>query len=146
MIREGGPILIVDDSETDAELFRSALEEAQVENPLIHASSYDEALDYILARGKYLARSAHPLPCVVFLDIHMPGKSGLDVLHWLRENPSTHSLVVIMMSGSTAEEDIARAYTLGANSYLIKPETREALVKTLVHFRMYWLDLNRYAF
>jgi len=117
-----------------------------VENPLVHVSSYDEALDYILGQGKYLDRNTYPLPLIVFLDINMPGKSGLDVLEWLRENESTKRLVVIMMSGSTADADIARAYALGANSYLLKPETREDLVKTLIHFRMYWLDLNKYAF
>jgi CheY-like chemotaxis protein len=146
MIRESDPILIVDDSETDAELFRSALQEAQVENPLVHVSSYDEAMDYLMARGKYLDRITYPIPLIVFLDINMPGKSGLDVLQWIRENERMKRLVVIMMSGSTSDADISRAYALGANSYLLKPETREDLVKTLVHFRMYWLDLNRYAF
>ena len=146
MLRESDPILIVDDSESDAELFRSALEEAQVENPLVHASTYDEAMDYLMGRGKFLDRTSYPMPLLVFLDIHMPGKSGLDVLRWIRTNETTQRLVVIMMSGSAAASDISSAYALGANSYLMKPSAREDLIKTLVHFRMYWLDLNRYAF
>lgn len=144
MPRETDPILIVDDSENDALLFRAALEEAEIVNPLYHATGYDQAMDYFMGWGAYADRAAYPMPLIVFLDINMPGKSGFELLEWIRENEPTKGLVVIMMSGSASEKDIARSYSLGANSYLSKPDTREELLKTLNHFRSYWLELNRY--
>jgi CheY-like chemotaxis protein len=142
--RETDPILIVDDSEEDALLFRSALEEAQIINPLFHASGYDQALEYFMGWGKYADRVAYPMPLILFLDINMPDKSGFELLEWIRNNELTKGLVVIMMSGSASEKDISRSYALGANSYLLKPETRKELLKALNHFRAYWLELNRY--
>jgi CheY-like chemotaxis protein len=144
--RESDPILIVDDSKNDALLFEAALKEAEVENPLIHLSSYDEAIEYLTGWGRFADRTAYPMPLIIFLDIHMPGRSGFDVLEWIRENEVTRRLVVIMMSGSASKADIERSYGKGANSYLLKPETREDLIKTLKHFRTYWIELNRFAF
>src|SRR5258708_38312989 len=117
--------MIVDDSESDALLFRTALEEAAIVNPLVHCSSYDEAVQYLTGWGKYTDRKTHPFPLILFLDIHMPGKTGFDLLEWLRENETTKRLVVIMMSGSASQADIARSYARGANSYLLKATSRE---------------------
>lgn len=138
--------MIVEDSETDALLFRSAMEEANIINPLVHCPSYDDAVQYLQGWGKYTDRKTHPLPLILFLDIYMPGKTGFDLLEWLRENETTKGLVVIMMSGSASEADIAQSYARGANSYLLKPSSREELVKTLQHFRIFWIELNQYGF
>lgn len=146
MAREDELIMIVDDSERDALLFRTALEEADIVNPLLHCSSYDEAVQYLQGWGKYSDRKTYRLPLILFLDIHMPGKTGFDLLEWLRENEATKRVVVIMMSGSASQTDIARSYAKGANSYLLKPSTQAELVKTLQHFRVFWIELNQYAF
>jgi CheY-like chemotaxis protein len=146
MSRESELIMIVDDSEADALLFRTALEEAGVVNPLVHCSSYDDAVQYLTGWGKYSDRKTHPFPFILFLDINMPGKTGFDLLEWLRENETTKRLVVLMMSSSASQADIAQSYARGANSYLLKPSSREELVKTLQHFRIYWIELNQYAY
>jgi CheY-like chemotaxis protein len=146
MSREDELIMIVDDSEADALLFRSALEEANIINPLAHCPSYAEAVQYLTGWGKYSDRKTYPFPLILFLDINMPGKTGFDLLDWLRENEMTKRLIVIMMSGSNAQADIANSYARGANSYLLKPNTRAELVKTLEHFRVFWIELNQYAF
>jgi CheY-like chemotaxis protein len=145
MSRESELIMIVDDSETDAFLFRTALEEADIINPLAHCSSYDAAVQYLTGWGKYFDRKTYPLPLFLFLDIYMPGKTGFDLLDWLRANESTKRLVVIMMSGSASQADIANSYARGAHSYLLKPNSREDLVKMLQHFRVFWIELNQYA-
>jgi CheY-like chemotaxis protein len=102
-------------------------------------------VQYLTGWGKYHDRKAYPLPLILFLDINMPGKTGFDLLEWLRESEKTKKLVVIMMSGSASQADIAHSYAKGANSYLLKPTSREELVKTLQHFRVFWIELNQYA-
>ncbi|MEO7411987.1 MAG: response regulator [Opitutaceae bacterium] len=145
MARETDHILIVDDSPDDASLLKQGLEDADVENPLVFTSGYDETLDYLRGWGKYADRAEYPPPLIAFLDINMPGKSGFDLLTWIRENEESKRLVVIMMSGSSSADDIARSYRLGANSYLLKPKNHGDLIKSLKHFRAYWLELNHYA-
>src|ERR1051326_5726346 len=103
MFRENELIMIVDDSETDAALFRTALIDADIVNPLVHCASYDHAVEYLTGFGKYSDRKTYPFPLIMFLDIHMPGKTGFDLLDWLRKNEKTQGLVVIMMSGSTSQ-------------------------------------------
>ncbi|HEX2851828.1 MAG TPA: response regulator [Opitutaceae bacterium] len=146
MSREAELIMIVDDSEADALLFRTALEEANIINPLVHCASYDDAVQYLTGWGKYHDRKAHPLPLFLFLDIYMPGKTGFDLLEWVRENEKTKRLIVLMMSGSASQKDIAQSYARGANSYLLKPSSRAELIKTLEHFRVFWIELNQYAY
>ena len=145
MARENDCILIVDDSREDAGLLEQGLKDADIDNPLVFTLGFDETVEYLRGWGKYADRAKYPVPLIAFLDINMPGKSGFDLLTWIRENEDSKRLVVIMMSGSSSAEDIARSYRLGANSYLLKPQTHEDLVKSLRHFRAYWLELNHYA-
>jgi CheY-like chemotaxis protein len=144
--RDSEPILIVDDSENDAALLKMGLEAAEVVNPLFIMSTYEEAVAYLSGHGQYHDRKAYPPPLIAFLDINMPGRSGFELLEWIRANESSKNLVVLMMSGSSSRTDIARAYRLGANSYLMKHREHEELVKTLRHFRTYWVELNHYCY
>jgi CheY-like chemotaxis protein len=144
--RDSEPILIVDDSESDAALLKLGLEEAEVVNPLFVMNSYEAAVSYLSGHGEYADRAVYPPPLIAFLDIHMPGKSGFDLLEWIRGNESLRPLVVLMMSGSSSRSDITRSYRLGANSYLLKSQKQEELVKTLRHFRTYWIELNHYSY
>jgi CheY-like chemotaxis protein len=144
--RDSEPILVVDDSERDVSLLKLGLEEAEVANPLVVVSSYEQAVEYLSGYGQYSDRALYPPPLLVFLDIHMPGKSGFELLEWIRANETWRHLVVLMMSGSSSRADISRSYRLGANSYLLKAQDHLELVKTLRHFRTYWIELNHYSY
>ena len=85
-----------------------------------------------------------PLPTVVLLDLNMPGRDGFDVLEWIREQPGLRRLRVYVLSASDRAQDIARAYDLGANSYLVKPRNLDGLTK-LATGLVTWLRLNRFA-
>jgi|SRR3954463_2717190 CheY-like chemotaxis protein len=111
------PILVAETKRIDSELFRTSLERAGLQNPLHTVHTGDEAIEYLDGRGRYVNREEFPLPDLLLLDPNLHGKSGWEVLVWLRERPEFGSLVVIMSggSGSRAEEDMA--YRLGVNHY-----------------------------
>ncbi|MGN6386254.1 MAG: response regulator, partial [Verrucomicrobiota bacterium] len=87
-------------------------------------------------------RERYPLPQLVLLDLKMPRKSGLEVLGWIRSQPELKRVVVIVFTSSRHDEDINRAYDLGANSYLVKPVGFDALQTMIQNILHYWGELN----
>ena len=84
--------------------------------------------------------SAARLWCL--LDLSMPGKHGLDVLQWIRSQPTLAGLPVIALTSSNQESDIHRAYLLGANGYLIKPGDPDDLIRIVKGMHRHWLSEN----
>jgi CheY-like chemotaxis protein len=135
------PILQVEDDDNDVFLLQHALKKVGVANPIQVASDGQQALDYLKGAGKFVDREKFPLPCLVLLDLKLPYVMGLDVLTWIRRQPGP-PLVVIMLTASGEEADIAAAYRLGANAFLTKPSEAskfEDMVKALKEF---WLTHN----
>ena len=83
------------------------------------------------------------LPAVVLLDLKLPRQSGFAVLEWIRANPYFRHVPVVVLTSSGQDEDVRRAYELCANSYLVKPVRRDALVEMVQMVNRYWTDLNR---
>lgn len=135
-------ILLVEDDENDAFFFERALKKAGVPHPLRIARDGQDAVHYLGATGNYGDRAAHPLPGLVVLDLNLPVKHGLEVLKWLRGRPETQNLVVIVLTSSTDILDRHEAYTLGANSYLVKPADPNQLTSVVEALKLYWLALN----
>ncbi|MEO5961289.1 MAG: response regulator [Opitutaceae bacterium] len=136
-------ILLVEDNEDDAFFMRRALRDAGIENPVVHLEDGREAIDYLSGNGKYADRAAFPLPAIVFLDLKLPIKTGLQVLEWLRREPSLMKLIVIVLTSSNEPVDLKRAYQLGANSYVVKPLTGAQLLELAAAFKLWWLKINR---
>jgi DNA-binding response OmpR family regulator len=135
------PILQVEDDENDVFLLRHAMKKAGVENSIHVAGDGQQAIDYLKGVGKFADREKFPLPCLVLLDGKLPYVMGLDVLKWIRQQ-SGLALVVVMLSASRENADIAAAYRLGANAFLTKPSEAhkfEAMVKAIKDF---WLTHN----
>jgi CheY-like chemotaxis protein len=99
---------------------RRALESAAISNPVFVAEDGLKAVDYLAGNGQFSDRTAFPLPPLIFLDLKMPGKKGLDVLAWLRQQDHLRSIVVVILTSSQEPSDLRQAYHLGANSYLVK--------------------------
>jgi CheY-like chemotaxis protein len=85
------------------------------------------------------------VPMLVLLDLKLPRKSGHEVLEWLRQQPNLKRLPVVVLTASSESSDVNRAYDLGANSYLVKPVTFDALVEMVKTLNLYWLILNKRA-
>ena len=112
-------ILLVEDDPADAKLVLDALADLRLDQQTLRLPDGIQALDYLNTRGKFTDRpSGHP--AVVLLDVKMPGLSGLEVLEQLRSEPSLRLIPVVMLTASRQEQDVRRAYGLGANGYLVK--------------------------
>ncbi|MEO8429788.1 MAG: response regulator, partial [Verrucomicrobiota bacterium] len=113
-------ILQVEDDTNDVFFFQRAMKKVGVTNPIQVASDGQQAIDYLKGVGKYADRETYPLPCLVLLDLKLPYVMGLEVLRWIRQQPGA-ARVVVVLSASGQETDVATAYYLGANGYLVKP-------------------------
>ncbi|HWA10513.1 MAG TPA: response regulator [Opitutaceae bacterium] len=137
-------ILVVDDNPNDSQLMRIVFERAGFVQPLRFVPDGDAAITYLGGQGRYRNRKLHPLPTTVLMDLNMPGKNGFEVLDWIRRQPHLRRLRVYILSASSRPEDIARAYDLGANSYLVKPSTLGGLLH-LAQCLMSWLKISHFA-
>jgi CheY-like chemotaxis protein len=137
------PILIVEDEPDDAEMLGYAFEKAGVLNPRVTLDNGDDAAAYIGGAASYADRERYPLPGLVLLDLKLPRRSGFEVLQFMRGNPAAKHIPVVVLTSSDQPEDIKRAYAVGANSYLVKPVTRDALLTMVKALDSYWIKLNR---
>jgi CheY-like chemotaxis protein len=74
----------------------------------------------------------------------LPFISGHDVLAWIRRQPELQSLVIIVLTSSNESKDLSDCYSLGANSYIVKPPTAEQLEDLAKAFKWYWLEYNQF--
>ena len=132
------PILLVEDNPDDIELTLRAFRRNNLANPLEVATDGEQALQRISPDD-----GSEPLePALILLDIKLPRLSGLDVLAKIRAHPRGVHLPVVMLTTSDHETDIARAYDLGANSYVRKPVDFTAFMDTVKTLGLYWLVIN----
>ncbi|MES2640992.1 MAG: response regulator [Myxococcota bacterium] len=137
------PILYAEDDENDVFLMKRAFRKLGIANPIHFACDGKEAVDYLAGIGAFQDRVEHPLPCLVLLDLSMPGKHGLEVLKWIRSTPALTGLPVVVLSSSNQESDVHRAYLLGANGFLMKPGDPDELLKIMRRVQSYWLADER---
>lgn len=133
-------ILLVDDNVGDVVLTKEALSAAGFQNRVSIARDGCEALDFLRRSGVF---STAPRPDLVLLDINMPRKNGCEVLEEIRCDPALRLIPVVIFTSSESQEDIRRAYELGANCYVTKPvdlDEMDRVVKAITHF---WLTIAK---
>src|SRR5215831_12591112 len=121
MTEQSVELLLVEDNPNDVELTLHALRKHRLANNISVARDGAEALDFLLRTGDYAGRPAGPQPKIILLDLKLPKLSGLEVLRRIREEPSTRTIPVVILTSSNEDRDIAEAYRLGVNSYIVKP-------------------------
>jgi CheY-like chemotaxis protein len=134
--------LVIEDNPDQAFLMLRAFQQADVFAPLPILRSGEEAIEYLSGRGAFEKIRRLPFPSIVLLDVELPGKSGLEILEWIRQQPKFSSLPVVMLSAAMDAGSVKRAYELGANSYLAKPSGFEALVDVILNLKRYWGTMN----
>lgn len=129
-------LFYVEDNPDDVLLTKLAIARAGVVAQLETVPDGTEAIQALQRK------SAAELPDCILLDVKLPTSSGLDVLAWIRAQPHLRRLPVIMLTSSLLPSDIARAYDLGANSYLLKPSDLHSLVALAKAIDLYWFQTN----
>jgi len=135
-------ILLVEDNPTDAELTLRAFKARNFANQVFVARDGAEALDFFFGDGSHPLRDIGVVPKVVLLDLKLPKVDGLEVLRRLKADERTRTIPVVILTSSREEPDIAAAYRLGANSYIVKPVDFEAFARAVSEVGLYWLLLN----
>lgn len=142
-------MLLVEDNKDDVFLMNRALRRARIVNPVVVVETGQEAMDYLSGAGRFADRGSYPTPVVVFLDLKLPFVYGHEVLAWIRRQKQFESLIVIVLTSSNEASDLSRCYSLGANSYLVKPPTADQIEALARAFKWHWLEYakveNSYA-
>jgi CheY-like chemotaxis protein len=125
----------------DVDLTRRAFIRHNLANPLNVARDGQEALDLIAAW-----QVGDLVPSVILLDLKLPKVSGLEVLRKIRAHPDFGTVPVVVLTSSAEDGDINEAYSLGANSYIVKPVDFDKFIEVARQIELYWTVLNMHNF
>jgi len=132
-------VLHIDDDANDTALLQAAARSARLQFRLHNVEDGDRAIAYLSGAGPYSDRTKYPLPSLVLLDLKIPRATGFEVLKWIRNHTELGNLPVVVLSGSELQDDVRKAYGVGANSYLVKPIGFENLVNMVRNITTVWL-------
>jgi CheY-like chemotaxis protein len=135
-------LLVAEDSIIDAQLVERAIQRCGELFQMVRVEHGEAAMDYLLGKAPFADRGKHPLPNLLLLDLKMPRKDGFAVLRWRQENRAFARIPVIVFSSSNLADDVARAYDLGANSYVVKPTNPERLERMIKSLGEWWTEFN----
>jgi CheY-like chemotaxis protein len=135
---------MVEDDLAHAEIVRRNLDSSRVANHLVHVTDGQAALNYMNQQGDYRDPATCPRPGVILLDLHLPRVDGMEVLRILKSDPKLSSIPVVILTTSQSEQEMAQAYGLHANSYLIKPVHFTQFAQLIETFGYYWLAWNQH--
>ncbi|WP_240729949.1 response regulator [Halalkalirubrum salinum] len=138
--RHGEPvdILLVEDNPGDVRLTREAFKQGQINNTVHVTTDGVEAIDFLCQRNEH---ADAPRPDIILLDINLPKMNGDEVLETIRGDSKLKNLPVIVLTSSSAEEDIIKSYELQANAYLTKPVDPVEFIETIRSFQQFWLSV-----
>jgi two-component system response regulator len=136
-------ILLVEDNNNDAELALRALQKCNLARSILRVSDGEEALDYIFSRGRFLSDQRLNIPKLILLDLKLPKIDGIGVLKEIKADPVAKLIPVVVLTSSSEECDIVETYSLGVNSYIVKPVDFEKFVDSIKHIGLYWLLMNQ---
>lgn len=138
-----GNILLVEDNAYDEDLTIEAFKANRFTNDIIVARDGAEALDYLFGTGRYQGRDLLELPVLVLLDLKLPKVDGLEVLSRIRSDARTDMIPVVILTSSKEDDDVARSYRGGANSYVRKPVDFQEFSEAVRQLGLYWTLLNQ---
>ncbi len=134
-------ILVADDDADDRLMTKEALEENRLKNEIRFVVDGEDLMDYLYCRGKYSEEGSAPRPGIILLDLNMPKKDGREALGEIKSDPSLRQIPVIVLTTSSAEEDVFRTYDLGVNSFITKPVSFSSFADVMKSLTRYWFEV-----
>jgi CheY-like chemotaxis protein len=131
-------VLLVEDNPGDVRLTREALKEGKVHNNLHVAPDGVEALAFLRREGRHADAVR---PDLILLDLNLPRKGGREVLEEIKSDPALRHIPVVILTSSSAEQDIARAYDLHANCYISKPVDLDQFITVVKSIEDFWFTV-----
>ena len=129
-------ILLVEDNPGDVRLTQEAMKDAKFLNEVRAVTDGEEAMAFLRHEGSYLHA---PRPDLVLLDLNLPKKDGREVLAEMKADAGLRRIPVVILTSSSAEQDILRTYDLHANCYVTKPVDLDQFVKVIKTIEEFWL-------
>ena len=131
-------VLLVEDNPGDVRLTKEALKEGKLLNQLTVVGDGVEALSFLRKEGKYADALQ---PELILLDLNLPKKDGREVLAEIKADPNLRRIPVVVLTTSSAEEDILRIYDLHANCYITKPVDLEQFMGVVKSIEDFWVSV-----
>ena len=131
-------VLLVEDNPGDADLTRDTLEAGAVEVAVEVAVDGEEAIDYLLRRGRHAAAVR---PHLILLDLNLPRLHGVEVLAQIKQHELLHTIPVVVFTSSDAEQDVLQSYQRGANGYVTKAGDLGSWVTKVQAIARFWLTI-----
>jgi CheY-like chemotaxis protein len=131
-------ILLVEDNPGDVRLTIEALKDGKIHNHLIVVRDGEEALSFLRKQGKYATEFR---PDLILLDLNLPKKDGREVLREIKQEEGLKRIPVVVLTTSTAEKDILKAYDLHANCYITKPVDFDQFTEVVKSIEDFWFTV-----
>lgn len=132
-------ILVAEDDEDHFLLIEEAFKRLGQVTELRLVKEGEELMDYLLHTGEYQDPKAAPRPGLILLDLNMPKKSGREVLGEIKSHADLRRIPVVVLTTSWSQEDIAKSYELGANSFIRKPFGFNEWIDMARSLEHYWI-------
>ena len=132
---------MADDDGEDCVLVGDALRATGQACDLHFVRNGEELFDYLRHRGEYAEGRNAPRPDLILLDLKMPVKDGRETLRELKSDPHWRQIPVVVLTTSTACDDVETCYRLGVNSYVTKPASFRKLVEIVETLSKYWFEV-----
>ncbi len=129
-------VLLIEDNKADIILIKKAFEKNKLNFSLTVKINGEEALDYLMDTND----SKEKLPNLILLDLNLPKKNGFEVLQEIKTHNKLKKIPVIILTTSSAEEDISRSYELYANCYIVKPVKFGEFTDLIKSLKEFWLS------
>jgi two-component system, chemotaxis family, response regulator Rcp1 len=139
-MKRSGHVLLIEDNPADARITLEAIRETGMVGEITILHSGEEAEEFLYRQGRF-ARAERP--DLILLDLNLPGKDGREILTEIKEDPVLRRIPVIVLTTSTAEQDMLDAYDKHANCYIVKPLTYEGMLATLERIGEFWFKVAK---
>lgn len=129
-------ILMVEDNPADVRLTEEALNEAKVLNSLCVVEDGAAALDFLYQRGQHATAER---PDLILLDLNLPKIDGREVLRIIRSDEKLKSIPIVILTNSTSDADMLRAYNLNVSGYVTKPVDFQRFTEIVKSINDFWI-------